>query len=368
MIGFAAAAAGRGAGGIPRHVDGLARALLAESARRGRPFRLVGGRPPGRTPCAKYATCRKLARAPVELLHVPNTYAPWQETPFAKAVTVHDLTPLLFPWGHTWRNVLYHRLMLARVLAAADHVFAASRATRRDLVRSGVPAERITVSYGAADPVFFTDGPRDPARPGMHLLFVGANEPRKNLPGLLAAYRILRTVHGVRLPLRIAGPAGWKTRIPAAEPGVEWLGFVPDADLARLYREAAIFVYPSFYEGFGLPVVEAMAAGTPVVTSDRGAIPEVAGRAALYADPARPGEIAQACARLLVDRALWDQVSRHGMARARLFSWEKTACETWDVYEEILGGRGSGARGPRRILSDPSPLTPHPSDSVAACG
>lgn len=345
MIGFAASAAGRGAGGVHRYVTGLARALVAESVLRGRPFRLVGGEPPGRTPLAKYAACLRLAREPVGLLHVPNTYAPWRRTACAKAVTVYDLTPLLFPWGHTWRNVCHHRLMLARILEAADHVFAASHATRRDLVRFGVPARKISVSHGAADTIFLAGGPRDPRRPGTHILFAGANEPRKNLPGLLAAYRILRAVHGIRLPLRIVGPRGWKTRVPAAEPGVEWLGFVSDQDLARLYREAALFIYPSFYEGFGLPVVEAMAAGTPVVTSDRGAIPEVAGDAALYADPARPGEIAQAGARLLADRELWGRISRKGTARARLFSWEKTARETWDVYEGI-----------------PSPLTPRPRD------
>lgn len=353
MIGYAAAAAGRGAGGVRRYVDALGRELAREGERRGIPWRRVGDRAPGAFPLAKYAAVARLASVPLRLLHVPNTYAPWFRTPFPKAVTVYDLTPILVPWGHTRRNVLHHRLMLGRILAVSDLVFAASRATARDLAAFGVASGKVTIAAGGADPAFSGGAPREAGFVGRFLLSVGAHEPRKNLPGLLAAYRCLREWHGVRLPLLVVGPPGWKTRASPPEPGVHWLGFVPDAELRRLYREASCLVYPSFYEGFGLPVLEAMAGGVPVVTSDRGSIPEVGGDAVLYADPADPAEIAAACLRVLTDRGLREVLSRRGRDRARLFSWERTARVTWDAYEEIL--------------RDTSPLAPRPSVSEAAC-
>ncbi len=362
-IGFDRAAAGRAPGGVRRYTESLAAALAARARQEGEggeaTWEILEGSPAGRLPLAKYAAAWRSRRLAVDLLHLPNSYAPWFATSFGKIVTVHDLTPILFPWGHTWRNVLHHRLMLARIIKASDHLIAVSQAVKRDLVRWGVPAEKITVVYEAAAPAFFASAPRDPARPGKHLLFVGAREPRKNLPGLLSAYAILRRVHGVRWPLVIAGPSGWGPRgdkgKEAAE-GVVWKGFVSEAELLTLYRDAALFFYPSYYEGFGLPVLEAMAAGTPVVTSERGALGEVAGSAALYANPASSVEIAQAAARILSDRQLWSRLSEKGRARARLFSWDEAARKTWEVYRKVLAVRRQGK--PLPLVSRDVPLEP----------
>lgn len=336
-IGYALSAAGRAPGGVRRYAEALAEAMAALPPARGA-WRVVPGAPPARVVLAKYRHAWRTRRLDVDLLHVPNTYAPWFATPFRKIVTVHDLTPLLFPWSHTFRNVWHHRLMLPRILAAADHVIAVSAATKRDLVSvTGMAGDRVTVVHEAPHGAV-RGAPRDADRPGRHILFVGANEPRKNLPGLLAAYRVMRRRHRVRLPLVVAGPPGWKNRgVREDGDGVVWKGYVPDAELAALYSEAALLIYPSFYEGFGLPVLEAMAAGTPVLISDRGALPEVAGDAAVYADPARPAEIAAAAAAILADGDLWDRLSRRGTARAARFTWEAAARRTWAVYERVMG-------------------------------
>ncbi len=336
-IGFALGSIGRHPGGVRRYGHALADALVGEAGRRTAVFSVLGSETPAGMPLAKHWFAWRSRAMTADLVHFPNTYAPWFQTPFRKVVTVHDLTPLLFPWAHTWRTVAHHRVLFGRILHAADHLIAVSQATRRDLVRHGVPAGKISVVGEAAGPRFFAAAGRNPGRPGRYLLFCGAREPRKNIRGVIAAYRILRERFGVGWPLVIAGPAGWGPWREGDAEGVIWKGFVPETDLAELYREAALLVYPSFYEGFGLPVVEAMAAGTPVVTSDRGAIPEAAGDAALYADPARPEEIARACARLLADPVLWERISRRGMERARLFSWDLAAARTWDVYERTLG-------------------------------
>lgn len=339
-IGFWLAGAGRAPGGVRRYAASLAETLGKVPRHPWEEWGILDAPRPGRLPLAKHWAAWRASRLPVDLLHVPNTYAPWTRTRCRKIVTVHDLTPLSHPWAHQRRNVLHHRLFLRRIVAASDAVIVPSRSTA-DALRDafGAADGKVAAIPDGVSPAFRAPSRRDAGRKGSHLLFVGANEPRKNLAGVLAAHRILRA-RGVALPLVVAGPAGWggrkRPRPDARAEGVDWRGLVPEEDLVRLYREAALLLYPSFHEGFGLPLLEAMAAGTPAVTSARGALPETAGDAALYADPGDPGEIADCAGRLLSDDGLWARLSERGMERAAGYTWERTAEETWKLYRNVL--------------------------------
>jgi glycosyltransferase involved in cell wall biosynthesis len=173
-----------------------------------------------------------------------------------------------------------------------------------------------------------------------YLLFVGNIEPRKNLVALVEAYSQLRNNTRRAPPLAIAGGEGWRNRLihqaVAASPfaaDIRFLGYVPDAELPALMNGALAFVYPSVYEGFGLPPLEAMACGTPVITSNRSSLPEVVGDAALLVHPDDPAELADAMARVVEHESLRDDLRGRGLKQAQRFSWEGTARLTLEVYE-----------------------------------
>lgn len=178
---------------------------------------------------------------------------------------------------------------------------------------------------------------------GHYWLFVGSQEPRKNISGLLDAYEAYVHGHPHPLPLWLAGGAGWKneswqTRLAALEGRglVRRLGYVPDHELPALYRQAAGLIFPSWYEGFGLPVLEAMSQGCPVICSNRSSLPETGGDAPLYIDPAQPAEIHAAMRQLEEQAAQWRECARRGLAQAEGFSWVATAKQTLAFYERIL--------------------------------
>jgi glycosyltransferase involved in cell wall biosynthesis len=180
--------------------------------------------------------------------------------------------------------------------------------------------------------------------PPGYLLFVGTLEPRKNVPGLLSAYRLLLDQGVTEAPLVLIGGRGWlyekifrQVEALTLEEQVAFLHGVPDADLPALYNGAAVLVTPSFYEGFGLPALEAMACGTPVVVSDRGSLPEVVGPAGMLVDPEAPESIAAGLAAVLDDPEGQRQLERAGLAQAATFSWERTARETLAVYRKVAG-------------------------------
>lgn len=218
--------------------------------------------------------------------------------------------------------------------------------------RVGVPPERVTTVHLAPSPGFRPRSP-DEVRPtldryglsaGGYLLFVGALEPRKNVGCLLDALEHLGARRVDVPPLVIVGPPGWrneKIRARAASPpkGVRVLGYLPQNDVVTLMAGALAFALPSVYEGFGLPVLEAMACGTPVVTSRTGALAEVAGDAALLVDPRNVEEIAAGVEKVLGDSWLREELARRGLARAAEFSWERVARETVRVYERALAAR-----------------------------
>ena len=247
--------------------------------------------------------------------------------PDRTVVTVQDLSFERHPSLMPRKDRLVFRFVVPRAARGAARVFAVSERTKRDLVELyRIPSDRIVVTPLAADAAFSpgANGRRD------YLLFVGAIEPRKDP---LAAAEAARAVG---LPLVVVGPA--KDAALAAElarRGADLRGYVSKDELVRLYQETACLVWPSRYEGFGLPVLEAMACGAPVVAAPDPAVREVAGDAALFADPP---ELAGAVRRALAER---ERLSAAGLARARAFSWAETARRTVVVYREILGLHGA---------------------------
>jgi glycosyltransferase involved in cell wall biosynthesis len=258
-----------------------------------------------------------------DLTHCPTFRAPVRRGQRPLVVTVHDLAVLRHPDAFNRWTRTYSRLAVPRVLGAADRVIAVSEFTRGELVDMlGVPPAKIRVVPNGVDERFSPDGP---AETGDYVLAVGTVEPRKNLSRLVEACRQLGR------ELRIAGAEGWGS-VDLAGGHVRPLGFVDDDRLAELYRGAACVAYPSLYEGFGIPVVEAMACGTPVVTSRGGATQEVAGGAAVLVDPRSPNSIAEGIAAAVERR---HELVPLGLARASEFDWGRTARATVDVYREL---------------------------------
>jgi glycosyltransferase involved in cell wall biosynthesis len=233
----------------------------------------------------------------------------------------------------------------------ADHILADSHATQADLVALlNVPPERVTTVHLAADSAFRPLPEEETRRilaqyslqPG-YLLFVGTLEPRKNVPGLLQAYRSLFERRVTTAPLVLVGSKGWlydEIFQRVAELGltkqVRFIHDASDADLPGLYNGASVLAIPSFYEGFGLPALEALSCGTPAVAANRASLPEVVGEAGLLVDPDDPEDIAQALARVLTDEPLRLRLRQLGLAQAARFTWERTARETLAVYQTVL--------------------------------
>ena len=267
-------------------------------------------------------------------------------------VSVHDLALVRFPeLGNAHLRGVPERTR--RAVAAARLVLASSETTRRDLIELlQVPAERIRVVYLGCD-AMFRALPADAARAYVreryglaapYLLHVGTLEPRKNLPRLISAYARLRAARHDVPTLLLAGARGWqyeavfqRVEALALRDHVRFTERVPTADLPALYGAAAAFVYPSLYEGFGLPPLEAMACGTPVVCSNTTSLPEVTGDAALLVDPYDESAWTAAMQRILDDAALRSSLRGRGLERAQLFSWERCARETLAAYDAIGG-------------------------------
>jgi glycosyltransferase involved in cell wall biosynthesis len=265
---------------------------------------------------------RRVSHSGAAVLHCPTFRAPLSlRVPLV--VTVHDLAVLRFPWAFNAWSRAYSRIAVPRVVHTADAVIAVSEFTKRELVELlDIPPERIRVIPNAAAEIFRPDGE---TVPGEYVLAVGTLEPRKNLPALAQAAR------RAGVELRIAGRRGWGDVELSGD--VSWLGEVPDPELAALYRGALCVAYPSLYEGFGLPVLEAMACGAAVVTSSGSATEEVAGSAAVLVDPRDPEAIAAGIQEALGRR---DELRAAGIERARAYSWRDVADRTVALYRDLL--------------------------------
>jgi glycosyltransferase involved in cell wall biosynthesis len=303
-------------------------------------------------------------RLKLDLLHYPNQFGgAFLPRHIKRVATLHDLTPLLFPRLHPHIRVMGFRLLAKWSLRRCDRIIVYSVNTRRDLLSRNMAAQNAIVNI----PLGVNPG----LRPGMatddftrryqltrpFILTVGVLEPRKNHVLLFETLRRLRE-RSEPIDLVVIGREGWRWSSPLARPEfralapwVRILADVPEADMAEFYNRAAVFAYPSLYEGFGLPILEAMACGTPVVSSSAAAMPEVGGDAALYADPYDAQAFTEQVARVLTDAGLRRRMVEAGLRRARQFSWQRTAEETLAVYHsvcrvETAAGRRRNGEGP----------------------
>lgn len=261
-------------------------------------------------------------------------------------VSIYDLTFQLFPAVHERIKRYYFPAMIKAAVRKAKYVLAISETTRNDLYRLlPLSHDKTVVTLLAAREMRSNvryDNSLNPNRKvgDGYVLFVGTVEPRKNLERLIAAWRAIAPADRNDVRLVIAGATGWMVDhllgSSVAEDAIEFKGFVSDKELANLMRGAMAFVYPSLYEGFGLPVLEAMAQGIPVLTSNVGATREVAENAALLMDPVSTSSIREGLVKLLSDAELRRKLSRLGMERSALFSWERTAKDTLTILEKAI--------------------------------
>jgi glycosyltransferase involved in cell wall biosynthesis len=311
-----------------------------------------------------------LGKLGADLFHLPLNAVPLL-MPKPYLVTIHDMSTLLFASQAGYRNRLRH-FYLRRGLLRADRVMTVSMATCRDVeALLGIPASRIRVIYNAPDPIFHAPAARDGEEPGhapeiqrvldryrIHypfLLYVGRTNPQKNIPRLVEAFAVLRGEiqdHPLYWDLRLLIIGDEISRYPAlrhaviqsrVEETVRFLGFVPIDTLRSFYQAASAFVFPSLYEGFGLPPLEAMACGTPVVCSYVSSLPEVVGEAAEIVNPENVFDIARGMREVLLNAERRKAMVEMGFEQSRRFSWERTAQQVLEAYEEI----GSYKKRPR---------------------
>jgi glycosyltransferase involved in cell wall biosynthesis len=292
-----------------------------------------------------------LRRDGVDLLHGLALIGPMASScPFV--VTVHDLSFLYYPENFQTLKRLYLQLFTRMSVRRARRVIAISENTKRDLVQQyAISATQVDMIHYGLDPIFRSLPAAQVAEfrvkkglPARFILFVGTLEPRKNVARLIEAYAGLP--HD-RPPLMLIGGKGWLyediyARVEALGLGdsVHFVGYVPAKELPLWYNAADLFVYPSLYEGFGLPPLEAMACGTPVVTSTVSSLPEVAGQAGLLVEPTDIRALTAAMEQVLTDTAMQEEMQATGLIQARTFSWEKAAQRTVASYRSALASTG----------------------------
>ncbi|WP_298816001.1 glycosyltransferase family 4 protein [Chloroflexus sp.] len=293
-----------------------------------------------------------LLRGKADLYHGCLNVAPLL-SPVPTVITIHDLAFIRFPQTFRAYNRIYLDLATRLSARRADRILVVSEHTKREVVGLlGVPTERVVVTPNAARHHF-----RPPAStaiaqlrarhglPEQFLLYVGTLEPRKNLTTLLEAFALV-SARVPDVPLLIGGGKGWMYQPIFARldqlnlrDRVKFVGYIDEEELPLWYAAATVFVFPSIYEGFGMPPLEAMACGTPVITSNTSSLPEVVGDAGLMVSPADQQALAEAIYRVLTDADLRADLRQRGLARARQFSWADTAARTLEAYQAVGGAR-----------------------------
>lgn len=287
----------------------------------------------------------------IDLLHSPGYVSPLLSS-VPSVVTIPDVIALLFPRLCRRSNYLYYKMLLPPAAKKARRIITLSQNSKRDIVNNlNVPSEKVDVvamgvhrSFNRIDDAAKLEGIRAKYAVGDRMiLFVGNLEPKKNIERIIEAFHVLKRDRGIEHKLVIAGKKGWKYSgiFDAVDKlqlsgDVRFLGYVPREDLPPLYNTADVFVFPSLYEGFGIPPLEAMACGTPVVTSNVSALPEVVGDAAIFVDPGNVGEIAEGIFRVISDGDLRKGLAAKGLKRAKLYSWEKVIDKTRKIYKDTL--------------------------------
>ncbi len=294
---------------------------------------------------------RAAQRHQFDILHDTTGVTPFGLLPPAvhSVVTVHDVIPWSYPGVSTLLDTLIYRRWLPRILPNMSAICTVSECSRKDIAHYlHIPPDRIHntsegigTQYTPAPPAEVNQVRDRFARSSRYVLYVGSDEERKNLPGLLQSYAMIRE-RGVTQTLVIVGPNQWhhhETTQMLADLGLEEhvsvTGYVSEEELIALYTGADVFVFPSFYEGFGLPVLEAMACGAPVITSNCSSLPEVAGDAAILIDPADTEALAAQIMNVLNDPALAQSMRERGWLRTSMFSWDQCAKAVSEVYERL---------------------------------
>ena len=310
--------------------------------------RLPTGKPEARILWEQTVGTTIARRHRLDLIHAPVNVTPLV-TGAPRVVTIHDIAFHLYPEQYPGAKQRYLRLMTRLSVQRATRVIAVSEATRQDVIRyyGAKPSQVVTVPNGV--PADYHPLPPDEvaefrAREGLperFILFVGTLQPRKNLETLLRAYA--QVADDIGWELVVVGATGWAydpifetARSLGLAERVRFAGYVPGEDLPRWYNAAGMFVYPSLYEGFGLPLLEAMACGTPVIAANTSSLPEVVGDAGLLVDPRDADELAGAIRRLAESASLREDLSARGRQRAAAYSWRRTAEETLAVYRDVM--------------------------------
>jgi glycosyltransferase involved in cell wall biosynthesis len=302
----------------------------------------------------------QMARLRLDVCHFTNSVAPvW--TPCPSAITIHDMTLWLYPEYHYRARLLAMRPIIPLAARRAHAIIAVSHSTKRDIVRIlGVPESKVHVVHEAPSDAFrLLPEPEADALLRRHqiprpfLLFVGTIEPRKNLVRLLQAFERLRSTRCIPHRLVLVGQRGWKDEEVFATverlglaPEVRFVGYVSQAELVGLYNRADALVFPSNYEGFGLPVLEAMACGTPVITARNSSLEEVAGDAAEFVDASSVESIAEGLRRVLLSGGRRAELRARGLVRASSFTWADAAAKTRLLYDRMAAPAFSPAPAP----------------------
>jgi len=260
-------------------------------------------------------------------------------TRMKEVIVVHDIIPLLFR-EMSPRVFYYYRYVLPKVMRKACHIIAVSYSTKNDLVKHyEVKEEKISVVHSGIDPPRFSN--RELPVEGPFVLFVGAFRPGKNVERLFKAFSLIKDRIAEKLVLAGSGFSEFeqKLRKLACELGIKdrvnFLGYLKEDSISFLYRRCNLFVFPSLYEGFGFPVLEAMAAGAPVIATNVSSVPEIAGDAALFFNPRSPEDIAEKMLKVLSSESLKEELRRKGKERAKLFRWEKTASKVLEILKSF---------------------------------
>jgi len=292
-----------------------------------------------------------LRKGGYKAVHCLDYRTPVLPVPLRTVVTIHDLSYYLYPECFTFGSRVLKQALTRLSLLKADRVICVSENTGRDVLAKfpGMAKDRVRIiplgikEMNAGSIHEFNEYMKKIGINGKYILYIGTLEPRKNVETLIAAYKRAVEVFGLKQRLLLCGKPGWKyegiyrAALEANLPGrIVFGGYAPEEVLPLLYENADMFVYPSLYEGFGLPVLEAMSRGVPVIASDTAALKEAAGQAALYFDPADSGALAGHMAKLSVDSPLREKMKQEGLMQASGFSWERTAGETLSVYRELL--------------------------------
>lgn len=293
---------------------------------------------------------RILERDNIDVLWCPMQVTPLRKT-CRTVITIYDFVWHFFPETMSGSNLLISRLLIPRSIRRADRIACISKATANDLATlfsaDAFKAEVVPLAADNYRPLEKETGTAYVAQKyglqNKYILNIGTIEPRKNVTKLLKAFRLLRSHHTTDYCLLIAGGSGWRNssvystyrECGFTDDEVKFLGYVPDEDMPYLYAGAELFVFPSLYEGFGLPPLEAMACGCPVITSNVSSLPEVVGDAGLMVAPKDTEELAEAMTRVLNDEGLRRQMSLRGLEQSRQFSWEKAACQMLDIFRNV---------------------------------